>query len=68
MHLVKAIESDRALIGNNRGGTNGRPSKASTLGIAHHLGGRGLQLGPFPEGTQSGEIADAIAVGALLVI
>ena len=34
LHLVKAVQGDRVLIGNNRGGTNGRVNRAAVYGIA----------------------------------
>jgi peptidase S24-like protein len=37
LHLVKALESERVLIGNNRGGTNGWTSRSSIFGIAPDL-------------------------------
>jgi hypothetical protein len=34
LHLVKAVQGDRVLIGNNRGGTNGWVNRAAIYGIA----------------------------------
>ena len=34
LHLVKAVDGDRYLIGNNRGGTNGWVSRSSIYGRA----------------------------------
>ena len=34
LHLVKAVQGDRVLIGNNRGGTNGWVNRAAVYGIA----------------------------------
>jgi hypothetical protein len=34
LHLVKAVQGERVLIGNNRGGTNGWVSRAAVYGIA----------------------------------
>ena len=34
LHLVKAVQGDRALIGNNRGGTNGWVNRAAVYGSA----------------------------------
>jgi hypothetical protein len=42
LHLVKAIDGDRFLIGNNRGGINGWTGRASVLGIAFEVGGRAI--------------------------
>ena len=34
LHLVKAVQGDRVLIGNNRGGTNGWVNRAAVYGFA----------------------------------
>src|SRR5687767_13955170 len=34
LHLVKAVQGDRVLIGNNRGGTNGWVNRVAVYGIA----------------------------------
>jgi hypothetical protein len=34
LHLVKAVQGDRVLIGNNRGGVNGWAHRAAVYGIA----------------------------------
>jgi hypothetical protein len=34
LHLIKAVQGDRVLIGNNRGGTNGWVNRAAVYGIA----------------------------------
>ena len=34
LHLVKAVQGDRVLIGNNRGGTNGWVNRAAVYGLA----------------------------------
>ena len=34
LHLIKAAQGDRVLIGNNRGGTNGWVNRAAVYGIA----------------------------------
>lgn len=34
LHLVKAVQGDRVLIGNNRGGTNGWVGRGAVYGIA----------------------------------
>ena len=39
LHLVKAVERDRVLIGNNRGGINGWTSKKKVYGIAIAIDG-----------------------------
>ena len=37
LHLVKALQGDRVLIGNNRGGVNGWVSRAAVHGIASQV-------------------------------
>ena len=39
LHKVMAIQGDRVLIGNNRGGTNGWTSRTKVHGIAVEIGG-----------------------------
>ena len=34
LHLIKAIQEDRCLIGNNRGGTNGWVGRSAIFGVA----------------------------------
>ncbi len=33
LHLIKAVQDDRYLIGNNRGGTNGWTQRSSIFGV-----------------------------------
>ena len=37
LHLVKAVQGQRYLIGNNRGGTNGWVGRSAILGIATRI-------------------------------
>jgi hypothetical protein len=37
LHLVKAAQGNRSLIGNNRGGTNGWVGRSAIVGIATRI-------------------------------
>jgi hypothetical protein len=43
LHLVKARQADRFLIGNNRGGLNGWVGRRGIFGVATHIEPRGTK-------------------------
>ena len=56
LHLVKARQGDRFLIGNNRGGLNGWVGRRAIFGVAHsnRAGARQVMREPYPRRRRRG--------------